>query len=334
MSIDDILGLFKYGGIVVAGISGLLGTLTKTHDENRKLTAWGIVSVTIIVVSLLVAIGAQYAEGIRQARQDLESRNENYELREKNAKILQELQEQKATNARAEQEFREKFQAILVQLDAAKHEDSKKITEEQIRVLQKDFSEWVTNFVNNYPAIKGELDRTRQDFEQGKLPSQISETKKEIQISEETFPVISFAVRYVQEFARVYSEHTGKVIKIEPLELPQNFYEKPVECEIRFSTNAVWRFHVEGRRPAANFNNSFWFPSLRIDFKDSQEKDSGHLTLETNPAGKKFSMNYDALIPKPDPATVAGDRDLSDFETPVRVVFQQIIEAQLVQATE
>ena len=68
------------------------------------------------------------------------------------------------------------------------------------------------------------------------------------------------------------SEHTGKVIKIEPLELPQNFYEKPVECEIRFSTNAVWRFHVEGRRPAANFNNSFWFPSLRIDFKDSQEK--------------------------------------------------------------
>ena len=195
MNTDTILSLLKYGGIVVAGISGLLGTLTRTHDAKRKLTSWGKVSISITILSLIVTLGAQYTEGIRQQRQDADSIKNARELREENAKILNELQEQKSVQARAEREFREKFQAVLIQLDAAKHEDSKKITEEKIRVIQKDFAEWATNFAKNYPTIKSEIDQTRQDFEQGKLPSQISETKKEIQISEETFSVISFAVR-------------------------------------------------------------------------------------------------------------------------------------------
>lgn len=45
-------------------------------------------------------------------------------------------------------------------------------------------------------------------------------------------------------------------------------------------------------------------------------------------------MNYDSFIPKPDPATITGERALSDFESPVREVFQRVIEAQLVQAIE
>jgi hypothetical protein len=278
-------------------------------------------------MGILAALGAQYAEGIRQ-KQDAKVSDE------RNAKVLEQLQAQKAVNAQSEQEFREKFQAVLVQLDAAKHEDSKKITEEKIRVIQKDFAEWATNFVNNYPALKVDIDRARLDSEQGKLPSQISETKKEIQISEETFSVISFAVRNVQELVRNYSERTGSKITVASWELPQNFYEKPVEYEIRFNTNAVWKFHVEAYRPAGNFNHPAWFPSLRIAFKDFRGKDSGSLTLETKPTEKKFWMNYESFIPKPDPAAVAGDRDLSGYETPVREVVQQIIEAQLVQATE
>jgi hypothetical protein len=334
MNVDDILNILKYGGIVVAGGSGLLGTLTKTHDKNRKLTAWGIVSVVITILSLLVALGAQYAEGVRQKRQDSESRNEANELKEKNTEILKELQGQKAANDRSEQEFREKFQAVLVQLDAAKHEDSKRITEEKIRVIQKDFTEWATNFVKNFPTIKDEIDKTKRDFEQGKLQSQIDETKKEVQTSEQAFPVISFAIRYVQEAVRAYSKQTSKEIKIDLVELPKNFYEKQTEYEIRFNTNAVWKFHIGGRRPVGQYNHPNWFPYLQIEFKDSQGKESGRLSLQTNPAGKKFSMNYEASIPTPDPATVAGDRELSDYETPVREVFQRVIEAQLVQAVE
>lgn len=319
--IDSILSLLKYGGILVGGVSGVLGILTRTHKERpkRKLTAWGWVSLVLTIVGFAVAAGAQYAEASRRKIQD--------------ATAKEELRQQREENRRAEQEFRGKFQEVLIQLNAAKQEDSKRITEEKIRVIQKDFSEWADSFVKNQQRIKGELDKVKIDFEQGKLQEQIDEAKKEIQTSQQAFPIISFAIRYVQEAVRAYSGKTGKMIKVEAFELPENLYEKQTDYEIRFSTNAVWKFSVSARRPAGRSGTSS-FPSLRIEFVDSQGKTCGTLTVRTRLTDNKFSMTYQASIPTPDPKTIAGYRDFTEYETAIREVFQRVIEAQLVQAVE
>jgi hypothetical protein len=140
-------------------------------------------------------------------------------------------------------------------------------------------------------------------------------------------------LRYVQEAVRAFAKQTGKNIKVEALELPENFYEKQVDYEIRFSTNAVWKIVVAARRPVGQggYRN---YPNVQIEFKDSKGQGSGRLSLRTDPVAKTFSMIYQAPVPKPDPAAIAGNRDLSDYETPVREVFQRVIEAQLIQAVE
>ena len=332
MDVDALLSVAKYGGIVLGAISGVFAALTKTHDKNRKLTRWGRISVGLTLACFLAAAVAQYTEGVRKKRDEAKSREDARALRDENAKILGELQVQKDTNARSEREFREKFQQVLIQLNAAKQEDSKRITEEKIHVIQKDFSDWATNFVNNLPRIKSEFDKTKQDFEQGKLQAQIDEVKKEIQLSQQSYAVLSFAIRYTQETIRAYAKQRGKEIKIDSINLPENFYEKETAYEIRLTEKAIWKFAVAARRPAGE--NAFAAPNLTITFTDSEGKESGKLRLLLILGTKTFSMRYQAAVPSPDPNTIAGNRDLTDYETPIREVFQRVIEAQLVQAGE
>src|SRR6266853_2132444 len=238
--VDLLLTSLKYGGIFVSTLSGILGAVTKTHDRQKKFTRWGRVSVSLTVLGGIVAACSLCAESLRQRNRDVESRKRENE-------IVERLREQKEFNARSELEFREKFQAVLVQLNAAKHEDSRKITEEKIRVIQKDFSDWATNFVRNLPRIRSEFDKTKSDFEQGLLQAQIEAGKKEIQSSQEAFPVLSFAVRFIQESVRAFGNQTGKEIKIDPVDVPENLYEKETNCVIRFSGKASWKLSVSAR---------------------------------------------------------------------------------------
>src|SRR5467141_541565 len=119
-----ILSFLKYGGIAVALLSGVLGTLTRTHEEKsrgkRRLTRWGKVSVVLTVLGCLVAACAQCFTDARQRLQEATSRKQAQGLMDR-------VEEQKQMIARSELEFREKIQAVLVQLNAAKHEDSRKI---------------------------------------------------------------------------------------------------------------------------------------------------------------------------------------------------------------
>jgi len=221
---------------------------------------------------------------------------------------------------------------VLVQLNAAKHEDSRKITEEKIHVIQKDFSEWATNFVRNLPRIKSEFAKTKSDFEHGQLQAQIDAGRKEIQVSQEAFPVISFAVRFVQETVRAFGKHAGKEVKIDSADLPENFYEKQSEYLIRFSEKAGWKLSVSARRPAGESPASA--PVMRVVFSDSRGAESGNLLLRVEPAAKKFRVTYRAAIPSPDPSKINGERDLSDYETSIRELLQPILDVQLLQAVD
>src|SRR5947209_7407605 len=117
--------------MAVGAISGVLGTLTKTHDRSGKITLWGRASVGLTLADFLAAALSQYTEDVRKKAEEAKSRLGTHALRDENAKILAQLQEQKEVNSRSEREFREKFQQVLIQLNAAKQEDSKRITEDK-----------------------------------------------------------------------------------------------------------------------------------------------------------------------------------------------------------
>ena len=71
----DWLTLFKFAGIIVAGVLGILGTLTETRDKTTKrLTKWGYCAVWLTIAALAVALGAQWKEYSKQQQEEIDSR--------------------------------------------------------------------------------------------------------------------------------------------------------------------------------------------------------------------------------------------------------------------
>jgi hypothetical protein len=320
--IDHILDFCKYGGLIVVGISGILGTVTETHKaRSRKLTGWGWTSVSIIIIGAIVAGIAQFEEGSRQKILDGEAEK-------KYQRILQELNDQKEANGEARREFQEKIQTVLIQLNAAKQGDSKKITEEKLKVIQKDFSDWAVNFSKNLPKIKDEISQAQSDLEQSKL----DEIKKETQASQLAFPLISFALRYVQEAVHAYAVQTTNDIKIDQVELPENLFSNGTNCTIHLGQEAVWRFEIAAKRPRQELTH--YLPYLEITFLDANGKQSGSFRLQSIPSRKHFALNYSAPIPFPDPVAINREYEEANYETTLQGVLQRIIEVQLVHAIQ
>jgi hypothetical protein len=85
---DLLLTILKFLGIAVSVVSGVLGTLTRTHEEKinrpniyggetrteRKLTRWGTVSLSLTILGSVVATGALIAESLKKQHDDAESR--------------------------------------------------------------------------------------------------------------------------------------------------------------------------------------------------------------------------------------------------------------------
>lgn len=246
------------------------------------------------------------------------------------AKILLETKEE---NARSEREIREKLQSVLVALNAAKHEDSKKITEEKIRVIQSDFSQWAEEFARNLPARINEFAQLKADFQKTQIEKANQEIQRQTQISGQSYPVLSFAVRFLEESVRAYAKRTSKDIKVDPLELPENFYAQVAQSAIHFNGQATWKLTITtAARPLGTPHIPGKQPYLRILFTDHEGQQSGDFLLCTYPDGNKISISYTPRLPTPSTATINGEHDLSDYESAVRSALQRVIEAQLLEA--
>src|SRR5882724_3478297 len=103
---DLLLTLLKFLGIAVTVVSGVLGTITKTHEERtihpiiyggetrteRKLTRWGMVSVILTILGSLVATGALIAESLKKKHEDAESRKRAEQQIGQNKQVLKRLE--------------------------------------------------------------------------------------------------------------------------------------------------------------------------------------------------------------------------------------------------
>jgi len=236
------------------------------------------------------------------------------------------LHAQREQDERTVRELREERQSILVALNAAKREDSKKITEEKIHVIQSDFSQWAEKFATNLPGKRNEFAQLKADFQKAQIDAANKEIQRQIQISGQEYPVFSFGIRFLQESVRAYAKQTGRGIQVDPLELGENFFVKSPDREIRFGTNAVWRISVIS-------NTGGQMPYLKVTFIDSLGGQSGMFQLRFL-ADNKLRFNYAAKVPIPNPATVNGLHDMINYEGAVRDALQRVIEAQLLQVEE
>lgn len=67
---DLFFTILKFAGIIVSGALGILGTATKTRDdENNCLTPWGQWALALTIGGLAVALGAQIAEEVKSKHQ-------------------------------------------------------------------------------------------------------------------------------------------------------------------------------------------------------------------------------------------------------------------------
>jgi hypothetical protein len=151
----------------------------------------------------------------------------------------------------------------------------------------------------------------------------------------QSHPIYSFAIRLLQESARAYAAKTANTnIVISPMELPENLYGKQIQSEIRFNANAVWKFAImAGWTPATQYHEGYDMnrPFLRITFIDSLNQQTGEIYFRMNQAGDKMTVVYTTKLHEPDPHTINGEYDLSDYESRIRDDLQRVIKAQSLQ---
>lgn len=342
-----LVGCIEIGvGTIIVALAGLLKskgdkalTSRKKEESSRSWRYYlGWILVLIIGASTNV-LGTWTIKSSSDAASLKQSEKAERTLRETREEGTRAIREAREDNARVEREFREKFQAVLTKLNAAKQEDSKRITEEKIRVIQSDLSSWAELFATNLPSRRSEFAKLKADFEKSKIERTSKEIQRQVQLSGQAYPVLSFAARYVEAAIKAYAVQTGRTNKIRviPIELAENFYEKPISSEIQIDTNVVWRMVITtaGRLPGVPpYVGTGQLPYLRILFSNSQGEQSGVFGLLPKPDAQKLWVSYSASLPVPDLTKVSGERDLTNYETVVRESLQPVIEAQLLQLDE
>jgi hypothetical protein len=228
------------------------------------------------------------------------------------------LNESRQENERARKEYELKIQTVLSALNAARQDQTRLLTDEKIKGLQKDLLAWVDDFA----ARKS--DKQRQ-FEEAK----IANTQKEIQMSSDVAPVFLFVLRVLEESFRMYAKKAGSDIQINMRPLPQNYYEASVNTpprSIQFKGQAIWRIYVNAN-PPANEDNAI---QLSINFMSTDGR-NGNLSIYEINKGKKFSVAGGGTLPTPDTAAIFGEYDVEGYEETLGRILQRLVEAQLIQ---
>ena len=237
-----------------------------------------------------------------------------------------------------ERKFGEKIQAVLVKLNAAKQEDSERITEEKIRVLKNDFSEWAEEFVTNMPTEKQRFAQMKVGLQKKQDQEANQITLEQKQRSAQSYPVFSFATRFLEESVRAFAAKTSNTnIVISKMELPENLFEKPMDAHIRFNTNAIWTIStLRGWTPAVQHRRGYDInqPYFRLTFRDSHDQQSGEFHIQIDKAGNKMTFFYSTSLPTPNPESINGEIDFDAYESTTRAALQKIIKAQLLQLQE
>lgn len=245
----------------------------------------------------------------------------------------------KAGDAEADywkQQFRhtdEQFQKLFIALNTANHEDAKKITEEKIRLIHNDFIHNATDFATTFLSAKREYDKARADSLDRKVQAEL---RKENMLSGQTFPVLTFATRYLEESAKAFINVLGTNIHIDQIDFPVNAYQRsgdsPAAILTTYDITTQWNITGKGRweinlcahRPADESNP----PMLWIHFYDSQGNRTGSINLRVFPARQKMLIEYTNFSESKTPE-IHEEYGLSNYERIIQEIFPKVIKSQL-----
>jgi hypothetical protein len=235
---------------------------------------------------------------------------------ETNAQRL--LDQTRKENDEARRESKAKLEMVLNALNAAKQEQTRLLTDEKIKGLQKDIVAWLDDFAARKSDKQRQLEEAR-----------LANVQRESQISADAAPVFSFVLRIVEESLRAYVKRTGADIEIMLRPLPQNYYENGVNNParvIRFSSAGQWQFELIANLPA----NETQAPRLDIRCIGKDRREGVLMITPSRPTKKLFVQGW-GILPTPDTSAIFGEYELEGYEETLGRVLQRLIEAQLAQ---
>ena len=223
-------------------------------------------------------------------------------------------------NEEARKEYTKQLQMVLLAVNAAKQEQTRLLTEERLKVIGNDLSQWVEDFAKRRP------DKQRQ-FQQAR----VAQRQKEIQISSDSAQLFSLIMRFVEDLSRAYGKQTGVALEIKIPPFPEDYYDPAAatsgERYIRFGGKSQWTFYVYTSAPANEDNP----PYLQIVMTDPTGR-SGVVNVQRMPKSNKFVVNGSGTLPVPEASSLFQEYELDNFEQTLKRVIQRFLEAQLLEA--
>jgi len=193
-----------------------------------------------------------------------------------------------------------------------------------LRAVETELSDWADTFSTNAQERATQFANLKQSIKDAQTEAervaQENEKQARRKFTAETYAPTYFALHLVQDTVRAYAKKTGEDIKIDPIELPDDFFEREVHGQITFPSLAVWSLTTSVQRGSLLF---------RVQFTDPNHSATGELFTLINLAQHTIGINYSAKPPVPDPATVRGNHDLSDYETFIKRAYLRVLPIQL-----
>jgi hypothetical protein len=223
------------------------------------------------------------------------------------------------------QDINQKALEYQQNLQEARFNFLKAQSEAEIRAIGTEFSEFADSFPTNKQELLAHINDLKRDLKVARANAQsvaqATQRKAHLEFTAKVYAPIYFALHFVQESVRAYALRTGDQVKIDPVELPDDLYEHPVNTQIVFPTGAIWSLNIRADdEPVA------WFSVI---FTDPQHHKTGELYTPVNPGRHILSFGYSADPSLPDPSTINGDFPLSDYETPIKRAYQKVMSMQL-----
>ena len=315
--------------VVECGIAALLASGAVTLliyaalDHSEKLASKPKIRTALklaLILSALASAGYQFYSADLDRKQAAEDRRQAAaDAAQSQLKIDKLTQDIKQITV----ESQEKIQAERLNLAKAQ-------SEAEIRAIGTEFSDFAEAFPTNTQERAARLTKLKRDLKDAQADAervaQETERKNHLEFTAEVYAPTYFALHFLQETVRAYAARTGEHIKIDTMDLPDDFYAHAVNGEITFPSGAVWSLtiHVSGDQIA-------WFV---VTFTDSDHQQTGELDTAVNLGRRVISLSYSATPPVPNPSTINGDAPLSDYETTVKRAYLLVIATQLVHAAK
>jgi hypothetical protein len=194
---------------------------------------------------------------------------------------------------------------------------SQREAQQQLADIEKDFSQWASNFIKNRDLKKLEFDR-----------QQLDTRTKEIEISNKCRPLFQYAIDSLRGIIHAYNDKAGSNFKAELRDLPTNLY--PSEDlifqigKIDFGDGVSWNIYTYVNKPA----RADAPPFFQIDISGTARGSGDVYRIQINSDQSAFHL-FTSGGGIATAAKIEGSKPLDDFKDTIRSTLERLIETQI-----